>query len=570
MSTPEHFDAVIVGSGFGGSVMTYRLGEAGLRVCLLERGKSYPPGSFARSPLEMRDNFWDPGAGHYGLFQVWRFAGIDGVVSAGLGGGSLIYANVFIRKDEHWFYRNEPGGGHTDWPVTRAALDGHYDRVQAVMNLQKYPFDHEPYASTPKTRAMREAAHAADLQWFTPDLAVTFGDPGGSPVPGEPIRDGTGSTTDNLHHRTRYTCRLCGECDIGCNYGSKNTLDYTYLTLADRFDHVELRDLCEVRTLAPRDGGGYSVTYVHHDPELEGRPADTARLPAVELTCDRLVLSAGTFGSNYLLLKNRGNFPGLSSRLGAHFSGNGDFLGLLLAAREAVDGRRVPRVLAPSHGTVITSTVRLPDGADDGEGPGCYVQDGGYPGFVDWLVEGSDIDGLLRRSLGFVGHEVVDWLRHDHPSDLDAPLERLIGEARTSSSMLPVLGMGLDTPGGSFTLDAQQRLQLSWRAEESKTYFDRVRATMLALADRLGARFLEDPLTHLHDKVLTVHPLGGCAMADSIGEGVVDPWGQVFGYPGFTVADGSVMPGPVGPNPSFTIAALSDRFADRIVGAQSP
>lgn len=564
MSTPDHFDAVVIGSGFGGSVMTYRLAEAGLRVCLLERGKRYPPGSFARSPREMRDNFWDPSEGRHGLFQIWKFSGIDGIVSAGLGGGSLIYANVFIRKDERWFYRRGLHGELYDWPVTRADLDPHYDRVRDVINLQQFPLGHEPYAQTRKTVAMKDAAAAAGLEWFTPDLAVTFGDPANSPIPGEPIRDTNGVTTNNLHKRTRYTCRLCGECDIGCNYGSKNTLDYNYLTLADRLG-VELRDHCEVRTLAPLDGHRYKVSYVYHDPVSEGRRTDTSKLPLVELTTDRLVLAAGTFGTAFLMLKNRTNFPGLSNKLGQYFSGNGDYLGLLTDAKEEVDGQTVPRVLAPSHGSVITSTVRVPDLADEGgKGPGYYIQDGGYPGFVDWVLEASNVEGLLHRALRFVGHQVFGWLTHDKHTDIDRQIERLIGDARTSSALLPVLGMGLDTPGAQFSLSNKQFLELNWKANDSSEYFDRVKATMHELADRVGARFQEDPLDYLHKKV-TVHPVGGCSMGNSAEEGVVSVNGEVFGYPRFIIADGSVMPGPVGPNPSFTIAALADRFADRLL-----
>ena len=100
-----HFDAVIIGSGFGGSVMAYRLAEAGLKVCLLERGKPYPPFSFPRSPHKVRDNFWDPSDGLYGMYNVWSFKGSGALVSSGLGGGSLIYANIIIRKDEKWFVR---------------------------------------------------------------------------------------------------------------------------------------------------------------------------------------------------------------------------------------------------------------------------------------------------------------------------------------------------------------------------------------------------------------------------------------------------------------------------------
>src|SRR3954447_15534370 len=97
---PEHYDVIIIGSGFGGSVMAYRLAEAGKRVCVLERGKAYPPGSFPRSPERMRKNFWDPGRGLHGMYNVWSFRHLGALVSSGLGGGSLIYANVLIRKDE--------------------------------------------------------------------------------------------------------------------------------------------------------------------------------------------------------------------------------------------------------------------------------------------------------------------------------------------------------------------------------------------------------------------------------------------------------------------------------------
>src|SRR5690606_11783988 len=114
----ERADAVVVGSGFGGSVSAYRLAEAGLDVVLLERGKAYPPGSFPRNPHQMSRAFWDPTEGLQGLFDVWTFRGFDSIVSSGLGGGSLIYANVMIRKDERWFVCEPlPGGGYEKWPV---------------------------------------------------------------------------------------------------------------------------------------------------------------------------------------------------------------------------------------------------------------------------------------------------------------------------------------------------------------------------------------------------------------------------------------------------------------------
>src|SRR3712207_1924875 len=129
-----HYDAVVVGSGFGGSVTAYRLAEAGLRVCVLERGRAYPPGSFPRSPYRMARNFWDPTAGLHGLYDFWSFRWLDALVASGLGGGSLIYANVLLRKDERWFVTEDlRDGGFEHWPVARAERDPHYDRVERML-----------------------------------------------------------------------------------------------------------------------------------------------------------------------------------------------------------------------------------------------------------------------------------------------------------------------------------------------------------------------------------------------------------------------------------------------------
>src|SRR5829696_8560888 len=127
----EHFDAIVVGTGFGGSVTAQRLAEAGRRVLVLERGKAYPPGSFPRSPIGFSKNFWDPSEGMQGLFDLWSFSGLDALVSSGLGGGSLIYANVLLRKDEHWFVSPDaPGPGGESWPLRRHGLEDRHDRVE--------------------------------------------------------------------------------------------------------------------------------------------------------------------------------------------------------------------------------------------------------------------------------------------------------------------------------------------------------------------------------------------------------------------------------------------------------
>jgi cholesterol oxidase len=555
-----HFDAVVVGSGFGGSVSAYRLAEAGRSVCVLERGKPYPPGSFPRSPRALAQAFWDPSEGLYGMFNLWSFRGIGALVSSGLGGGSLIYANVLLRKDERWFVQEDlANGGYEHWPVSRADLDPHYDRAERMLNAQRYPFDHAPFDETPKTGAFKEAADKLGREFLLPPLAVTFANDGEAPVPGEPIRE----EHPNLHGRTRYTCRLVGECDIGCNYGSKNTLDYNYLSAAKRLG-ADIRTRCEVRSFAPRAGGGYVVRFVEHDPADEGRKLDTrdgSVRPERELTCDRLVLSAGTLGSTYLLLRNRDAFPGLSRQLGTRFGGNGDLLTFALKARHP-DGS--PRILDPGYGPVITSAIRMPDALDGGEGRGFYVQDAGYPEFLSWVLHATQGPGALWRWRRVAARILFSLLRRQPEVDLSAEVASLLSDTGVSAGSLPLLGMGRDIPDGRMTL-TDGKLDVDWTKGKSGPFFDRLRDFSRDIAGALGADFKSNPTWYL-GRVITVHALGGCPMGRSPEEGVVDEWGEVFGYPGFTIADGSVMPGPVGPNPSLTIAALADRFADRATG----
>jgi cholesterol oxidase len=554
----EHFDAVVIGSGFGGSVTAYRLAEAGLRVCVLERGKVYPPNSFPRSPAKLMRNFWDPSEGLYGMFNVWTFDQLEVVISSGLGGGSLIYANVLIRKDEKWFVKEDPGrDGYEYWPVTRDDLDPHYDRAERMLNAQRYPFEHPPYNQTAKTIEFKAAAQRLGLAWELPNLAVTFANPGQPPVPLEPIQE----AQPNMHGRTRLTCRLCGECDIGCNYGSKNTLDYNYLSEAQRLG-AEIRPLCEVRSFAPRAGGGYAIDYVEHDPAArEGQPFDTSQLPLITITADRLVLSAGALGTPFLLLKNRGAFPHLSPRLGARFSGNGDLLGLAISSRREGGA---PLVLDPGFGPAITSAIRVPDHLDGGSTRGHYVEDAGYPEHLNFLLEALDAPGALTRLVRFARRRIGEKLRGNPQSDVSAELAGLLGRAELTSTSMPLLGMGRDVPDGTMSLSDTGQLAVDWRIDRSRDFFEGLTSTMRAIAGVWDAKFSLNPSFYFN-RVITVHPLGGCPMGRDASEGVVDAYGQVFNYPGLSIADGSVMPGPVGPNPSLTIAALADRFAERII-----
>jgi cholesterol oxidase len=541
---PEVFDAVVVGSGFGGSVTTHRLAEGGLSVCLLERGRAYPPGSFPRRPSEVARAVWDPSEGLTGLFDVWSFRKMDAIVSAGLGGGSLIYANVLLRKDERWFHRRTRDGDLQPWPVTAKELEPDYVRVEEMLAPRIWPVRFE---NTPKTALLQRAARDMDLHHQRVPLAVTFGQ---RPTIGSTFDTGAG----NLHRVPRQTCSSCGCCDLGCNFGSKNTLDLTYLSRANP-SYADIRTGCEVRSFEPVDDG-WEVRYVVH----EFKPATaqpvkvpTAHLPVHRIRCRRLVLSAGALGTNYLLLRNRAALPGISDRLGEGFSGNGDHLGFLTRTTTAIN---------PSAGPVITGAIRVPDHAEGSDSPGMYIEDGGYPNLLDWINETIPPFSLGHRATRVAVARVMAGITGSGPARVSREVSALVGDAQQSANRLPLLTMGMDCPDGRFLL-RRGYLDLE-TGLGSAAYYRAVNARLRDLAEVLRVTY-RPGLSAALSRLITVHPLGGAAMADDPRRGVVNEYGEVFGCPGLVVADGSVMPGPVGANPSMTIAALAERFSRRIL-----
>jgi cholesterol oxidase len=490
------------------------------------------------------------------MFDVWAFQGIEGLVSSGLGGGSLIYANVLLRKDPAWFVDDTPGQLARPWAVTYEDLEPFYEAAEAMLDAQRYPFDVPPYSTTAKTHAMRHGAAQLGLTWQLPPLAVTFANRGAPPRPGEPIVE----EHPNLHGLPRRTCRLCGECDIGCNDGAKNTLDYTYLSRAADAG-AEIRTLSEVRRIDPDPAGGFAVTYIRHEPQ--GAPGAVRETRTVR--GERLVLGAGTFGSTYLLLRNRAAFPRLGAALGTRFSGNGDLLTFLHHGRERVEGTGVPRPFNPEFGPVITSAIRVPDTLDGGGdvGRGFYIEDGGLPQFLDWVAQSAGAPFVAARLAAFLARRAWAHARGKPRSNISADISALVGGGTLSATMLPLLSMGRDVPDGTMSL-RRGELALDWTTSSSATFFARVEETLGRLAQALGAEMANTPVW-LFKRVITVHPLGGVPMGTGPNEGVVDRWGEAFGHPGLHVVDGSVMPGPVGPNPSLTIAAFGERAASHIV-----
>ncbi|MGH3867121.1 MAG: GMC family oxidoreductase [Pseudonocardiaceae bacterium] len=276
----EFFEVVVVGSGFGGAVTACRAAQAGRNVLVLERGKLYRPGELPQHPLETATDSWDPSEGLFGLFQVWSFRHLDAVVSSGVGGGSLVCADVMSRMSETWFSANAQG-----WPLEYAHIEEHYGTVEKMIIQQSAP------------------------------LALAFA--GSGERSGDPFA-------------------AAGDRDPGCDPGSENTLEFSYLSQAQRCG-AEIRPLHEVKRITAVNGG-YELDYVVH------RPAHPSGEPAFKRAFKRVraktvVVAAGALGSTWLLLVNRPGLPYLSGQLGTRFSGSNDSNDDAIGFLRLTDGR---------------------------------------------------------------------------------------------------------------------------------------------------------------------------------------------------------------------------------------
>lgn len=543
---------VVIGSGFGGSVFACRLAESrSATVYVLERGCRYGRNQFARRPDQLREAFWDPEDGKFGVFEYQSFgtADIDVLTASGLGGGSLIYSNVLYEVPAEFFV-GWPGG------INRQTLDPYYQKVLDMMEARSYPVDEPtwPYVDTPKSKALQRAydrlsSHplghpAARLEW--PKLAIQFG-----PRPGE--------EKANRQGVKQTTCMMCGECNIGCNYHAKNTLDLNYLARAANHGAI-IRPSAEVRAILPKaDGSGYTVVY--------SDPRNRSQLERLEAAY--VIVAAGSLGSTKLLLrmKHSGQLPYLSPALGTKWSGNGDLLGFCVNSSDPIYA---------GTGPVITGAIRFFHGSyADGFPHGLYIEDAGLGNMLVWyftavtptrqsLVEGLRAAWRYLKSGWIGGGEVTIG------SDLGPIFFR---ESSLVSRTMLFLGMGRDRSSGIIRLYPENPTLLTWMDDcdlhlhwddgPSRLHLDRLRAGMKRLTAELGGRFFEARARHF-TKYVAVHPLGGCPMGDSEHDGVVDArTGETFGHKGVYVVDSSIIPTSVGPNPSLTIAAIAEMFAER-------
>lgn len=511
------YDAVIVGSGFGGGIAACRLAEAGQRVAVLERGRRFAPGDFPETPEQAPSALWHPTLNPHGLFDLRLMRDLSVLTAAGVGGGSLVYANVQLRTPPDVFAQG--------WPeaIDRAVLDPYYDRTEEALLPMQTPEE------LPKMRAFAVAGAHVGKQAQRLPLAVNFEGDREHPFSG-------------VHQRR---CENLGRCDSGCPIHAKNTVDITYIARAERFG-AEVHPLHEVRRLEPpQDAGGHWRVGFR---DLAGGADGEVRAPVV-------VLAAGCLGSTRLLLQNRSRLPRVSDALGSRFSGNGDALGAAFdpSASEVGDPRT-------EFGPSMTSVLDYTDEH------GFLLADGGLPSNFGGLLEiVRAVDaihgwrGLLLRAkrlaarLGFGDQQITH--RHLRPRP-----KRPIGDS------LVFLMIGRDAADGRMRLTPLlKRFDIRWSKQGSESLFAAMDKVTHELARGVGGEPFFALDTWPLSGYITVHPLGGCPMADDAAEGVVDDAGRVHGYEGLYVLDGSIVPTALGVNPSKTIAALAERGVELLI-----
>jgi cholesterol oxidase len=518
------YDVVIIGSGFGGAVCAYRLSNAGARVLVLERGRRWNPQNFPRKPEDPW--LWDDRRVEkcHGWFDLRVFKNMSVIQGAGVGGGSLVYANISVDAKSDTFDHG--------WPpeITFDVLREHYASVGKMLEIQKVPQDQWPE----RTKLLREAAERAGYaNKFRPlDLAVRF-DKNWNYGLNDPQNVAHTTEQTNVVGVKQGTCVHLGNCDIGCDVNARNTLDLNYLAGAEQRG-CEIRAHHIARHVVPVQGG-YEIRY---DELVEG--PQVIRKPG-RVTGNMAIVAAGSLGSTEILLRSRddGFLTNVSARLGQGWSSNGDFL------TPALHFLRQPPV-QPTVGPTITAAIDLLDG--EFQGQRIFVEDGGLPdvgrNWVQELAAENSADPQKQRVI--------------------LSLLPLLGGGRFLQHVMPWFAQARDAADGRLSI-RDGHLDLDWNVTASRPTMDAVAALHRKLAFVTGGIPIT-PITWTvgHD-LITPHPLGGCNMGGSSEFGVVNHAGEVFGHPGLFVADGAIVPEALGLNPSKTIAALAEYIAKGLV-----
>ncbi|MED5812564.1 GMC family oxidoreductase [Mycolicibacterium sp. 050232] len=522
------YDVLVIGSGFGGSVSALRLTEKGYRVGVLEAGQRFSDADFAKTSWDLRKFLWAPQLGMYGIQRIHLLRNVMILAGAGVGGGSLNYANTLYVPPAPFF--NDPQWKDiTDW---RAELMPHYDQAQRMLGVVKNP------TFTDADRIVKEVADdmgCGDTFVATP-VGVFFGLDGemtpGKTVP-DPFFGGVGPA--------RTGCIECGECMTGCRHGAKNTLVKNYLGLAESAG-AQIHPMTTVTNFEQRTDGLWEVTTVRTGSKLRRRRKT--------FTATHLILAAGTYNTQKLLFKMRdtGKLAKLSTKLGV----------LTRTNSESIVGAQTLTVtpgMDLTHGVAITSSVHPTSDT--------HVEPVRYG-------KGSNAMGLLQTLMtdgtGPQGTDRPRWRQFlDQASADPRNLVRLLNPQRWSERTVIALVMQhLDNSITTFT----KRGPGGKRVMTSKQGHGEPNPTWIPVGNEFTRRMAEkvDGVAggtwgELFNIPLTAHFLGGAAIGDSADHGVIDPYQRVYNYPTLYVMDGAAISANLGVNPSLSITAQAERAA---------
>jgi len=519
----DHYDFVVVGSGFGGSVSALRLREKGYRVLVIEKGRRFGLGDFPETNWDLRRWMWMPAAGLRGFFQMSFFEHVTILHGVGVGGGSLVYANTLPMPTESFFRARSWAHLSPDW---RGELAPHYATARRMLGSATNPVE------TPGDRVLKSIA--ADLgraeHHHPTEVGVFFGKPGVRVA--DPYFDGAGPE--------RTGCIFCGACMTGCRFGAKNTLDWNYLYLAERAG-AEIAAETEVTAVRPRDGGGYAIEM---KPSFGGAPST--------VTADAVVLAGGVLGTVPLLLAMQADpagLPRLSARVGDDVRTN----------NEALIG-----VIAPdgdddySKGIAITSILHTDEHS--------HIEPVRYGAGSDFFrllslphAPGPTAVGrMVGAARGLVRHP-VRWARALTVREF-ARRSQILLYMRTLESTLSLRrGRGVWT---GFRTGLVTRLAEG--APPPTAFMEEATDLARRFADKVGGVTMTLLTETLLGVPSTAHILGGAVMGRDASEGVIDRDHRAFGYDGLYVVDGAAVSANPGVNPSLTITAMAERAMARI------
>ncbi|MGZ2358717.1 GMC family oxidoreductase [Streptomyces sp. 372A] len=526
------YDVIVVGSGFGGAVSALRLTEKGYRVGVLEAGRRFTPGSLPKNSWDLKNYLWAPALGLFGIQRVHLLGKVMVLAGAGVGGGSLNYANTLYVPPAP-FFEDRQWAHITDW---QDELKPYYDQAKRMLGVRLNP------TTTPSDVHLKAAAEAMGVgDTFHPaPVGVFFGDgqdadgtarakPGGT-VP-DPYFGGAGPA--------RKACTECGECMTGCRHGAKNTLNENYLHLAEKAGAV-IHPMTSVVAVTEHPEGGYRVATVPTDRRKKAEPT--------ALRAREVVVAAGTYGTQTLLhtMKDKGLLPRLSARLGELTRTNSEGL---VGAQTSDRRYRRKHGTKPdfTKGVAITSSIH-PD-ADTHIEPVRYGKGSNAMG------------GMTIVQVPYSAHRVRAWLGNlvKHP----AIAVRSLSNRRWSERV--IIGLVMQSLDNSLTAYRKPRgigkgLLTARQGHGAPNPTQIAAATQSAtlLAEEING-FPGSNIGELMGTPLTAHFLGGCPIGADADEGVIDPYHRLFGHPGISVVDGSAVSANLGVNPSLTITAQAER-----------